>query len=101
MQTVLIIDDEEKIRTLLTRIVSLEGFEVVHANTAKSALRLLESTHVDVILCDVKLPDAHGVELTQTIKSHYPHCEIILLTAYGTIHDGVQAMKNGAFDYIT
>lgn len=101
MQTVLIIDDEEKIRSLLTRIITLEGFEVISANTAKSALRLLESTYVDVILCDVKLPDAHGVELTKIIKEHYPYCEIIILTAYGTIYDGVQAMKNGAFDYIT
>lgn len=101
MPKVLIIDDEEKIRTLLARIISLEGFEVAEAGDAKTALKKLETTEVDVIICDVKLPDASGVTLAGTIKEKYPVTEIILLTAYGNIPDGVQAIKNGAFDYIT
>ncbi|MGV8138807.1 MAG: sigma-54-dependent transcriptional regulator [Mangrovibacterium sp.] len=101
MKKVLIIDDEEKLRTLLSRIISLEGFEVLQASDCKTALKKLEQTIIDVILCDVKLPDCNGVELSKNIKDQYPLSEIILLTAYGNISDGVQAIKNGAFDYIT
>ena len=53
-----------------------------------------------MILCDVKLPDGNGVDFVKQTKIKFPLLEIILLTAYGNIHDGVQAMKNGAFDYI-
>jgi len=56
---------------------------------------------IDVVICDVKLPDGSGVEFSKIIKDKYPSLEIILLTAYGNIEDGVQAIKNGAFDYIT
>ncbi len=101
LKKILIIDDEEKLRTLLTRILSLEGFEVLQAGDCKSALKRLEQNEIDVVLCDVKLPDGNGVELSKKIKEAYPAIEIILLTAYGNIPDGVQAIKNGAFDYIT
>ncbi len=101
MNTVLIIDDEEKLRSLLSRIISLEGFTVLEAGTVKAGLKILQKEAVDVLLCDVKLPDGNGVTITKEIKLQYPLLEIILLTAYGNIADGVQAMKNGAFDYIT
>ena len=101
MKKILIIDDEEKLRTLLTRIISLEGFEVVQAGDCKTAFKKLEQTDIDVVLCDVKLPDGNGIELSTKIKDKFPLVEIILLTAYGNIPDGVQAIKNGAFDYIT
>ncbi len=101
LKKVLIIDDEEKLRTLLTRIISLEGFEVIEAGDCKMAIKKLEQADIDVVLCDVKLPDGSGVELAKKIKDKYPLIEIILLTAYGNIPDGVQAIKNGAFDYIT
>ncbi len=101
MNVVLIIDDEEKLRHLLKRVISLEGFEVLEADTAKSALKKLDQHAVDVVLCDVKLPDANGVALAKSVKEKFPLLEIILLTAYGNVSDGVQAMKNGAFDYIT
>jgi DNA-binding NtrC family response regulator len=98
---ILIIDDEEKLRKLLVRIIGLEGFEVFEASTCKAGLKKLEQTEIDVVLCDVKLPDGSGVELVKEIKAHHHSTEIILLTAYGNIEDGVQAIKNGAFDYIT
>ncbi len=101
MNKVLIIDDEEKLRSLLSKIISLEGFEVVQAADAKKGLQKLETNDIDVIICDVKLPDSSGVELSKIIKDKYPATEIILLTAYGNIPDSVQAIKNGAFDYIT
>jgi DNA-binding NtrC family response regulator len=101
MNKILIVDDEEKLRTLLARIISLEGYEVLQAADIKTARKKLEQADIDVVLCDVKLPDGNGVEFSQTIKNKYPLIEIILLTAYGNIPDGVQAIKNGAFDYIT
>jgi DNA-binding NtrC family response regulator len=100
MNKVLIIDDEEKLRQLLTRVISLEGFTVLEANDLRSAQKILDKEPVDIILCDVKLPDGNGVGFIKEVKSKYPSVEIILLTAYGNIPDGVQAIKNGAFDYL-
>lgn len=97
----LVIDDEERLRKLLARILQLEGFDVFEAPTARDGLRRLEHDAIDVVISDVKLPDINGIELTKTIRSKYPATEIIVLTAYGTINDGVTAIKNGAFDYIT
>ena len=101
MRKVLIIDDEDKIRTLLKRIISLEGFEVLEASDCKTAQKILEVANIDVVLCDVKLPDGNGLEFARKNKEKFSSMEIILLTAYGNIPDGVQAIKNGAFDYIT
>ena len=100
MNSILIIDDEEKLRLLLKRIISLEGFTVLEANNIVSAQKVLEKEPVDVVLCDVKLPDGNGVDFVRTIRQSYPMLEIILLTAFGNVPDGVQAMRNGAFDYI-
>jgi two-component system, NtrC family, response regulator len=97
---ILIIDDEEQLRTLVKRIVALEGFTVIEAPNLHDARKLLERGDIDVILCDVKLPDGSGVNFVKEIRPKFPLLEIILLTAYGNIKDGVQAMKNGAFDYI-
>lgn len=101
MGTVLIIDDEEKLRTLLGRIISLEGFTVLQAGTIKAGTKIMQKEQVDVLLCDVKLPDGNGVDFAEQVKAQFPFSEVILLTAYGNIADGVQAIKNGAFDYIT
>jgi DNA-binding NtrC family response regulator len=99
---VLLIDDEEKLRGLLARIIGLEGIEILQAADLKSASRILDAHahQIDVVLCDVKLPDGNGVEFAGKIKTLYPLLEVILLTAYGNIPDGVLAIKNGAFDYI-
>ncbi len=101
MAKILIIDDEIKLRDLLARIIGLEGYDVVVAESCKSGLKKLEQQEIDAVLCDVKLPDGNGVDLVKEIKNKFPLTEIILLTAYGNIPDGVQAIKNGAFDYIT
>jgi len=97
---ILIVDDEEQLRSLLSRIIALEGFAVSEAGDLKTALKFLEKDHVDVILCDVKLPDGSGVDFVKDTRLRFPLVEIILLTAYANVGDGVQAMKNGAFDYI-
>ena len=101
MAKILIIDDEEQLRKLLARIIALEGYEVAEAADCAGGLRMLRRYEPDVVLCDVKLPDGNGVEMVERIKQAMPSAEVILLTAYGNIPDGVQAIKNGAFDYIT
>lgn len=98
--SVLIIDDEDKLRSLLIKIIAIEGYEVFEAADLKSGFKKIETNAPFVILCDVKLPDGNGVDFVAKVKSKYPEIEIILLTAYGNIPDGVQAIKNGAFDYI-
>lgn len=97
---ILIIDDEIKLLKLLGMILSQENFNVKEASTAHSAMTMLEQYEFDVVLSDVRLPDAFGVELVKSIKSKYPQQEIILMTAFGNITDAVQAMKNGAYDYL-
>ncbi len=101
MGKILIIDDESQLRNLLSRILGLEGYEVLQADTCKAGLKQLETGAPDVVLCDVRLPDGSGVKLVPQLKARRPECEVILLTAHGNIPDGVQAIKNGAFDYIT
>lgn len=101
MSKVLIIDDENQLRGLLVRIIGLEGYEVLQADSCKAGLKQLESANPEVVLCDVRLPDGSGVDLVLEMKRLKPLTEIILLTAHGNIPDGVQAIKNGAFDYIT
>ena len=101
MSKILIVDDEVQIRTLLSRMLELEGYEVCQAGDCRTALKQLEFQSPDVVLCDVFLPDGNGVDLVSSVKKTTPNVEIILLTAHGNIPDGVQAIKNGAFDYIT
>jgi two-component system NtrC family response regulator len=98
---ILLIDDEEKLRHLLKRIIGLEGYTVYEADSLKSGLRILEKEPIQVILCDVKLPDGNGIDFIEKIKPRFPLIEIIMLTAYGNIPAGVSAIKNGAFDYLT
>ena len=97
---ILIIDDEIKLLKLLGMILSQENFNVKEASTARSAMTMLEQYDFDVVLSDVRLPDAFGVDLVKSIKAKYPHLEIILMTAFGNIPDAVQAMKNGTYDYL-
>ena len=101
MDSILIIDDEPQIRKLLSRMMELEGYEVFQAADCQSTLKQLKLHNPQVVLCDVFLPDGNGVDMVTTIKKLYPELEVILLTAHGNIPDGVQAIKNGAFDYIT
>ena len=100
MNKILIIDDEPTIRMLLSRILELEGYEVLKAKDRISGYDLLRRNDVQVILCDVFLPDGNGVDMVPELIAISPKSKVILLTAHGNIPDGVQAIKNGAFDYI-
>jgi two-component system NtrC family response regulator len=100
IKKILIIDDEERLRSLISRILELEGYKVYQAGDGKSAIGLLDAEDIGVVIADVRLPDINGIELIKLIKGNNPAVEVINLTAYGNIADGVQAIKNGAFDYI-
>ena len=101
--TLLIIDDEARLRQLLAQVLELEGYTVLQAPDARRGLELLQQHAAEVllVLSDVKLPDGHGVDLLPRYKAAAPNAEVVLLTAFGTIADGVKAMKLGAFDYLT
>ena len=78
----------------------IEGYKVFGVGSLGAGEKIMATEDIDIIFCDVKLADGNGVAFTKEIKQQYPVTEIILLTAYGNIADGVQAIKNGAFDYI-
>lgn len=103
LKKILLIDDEDKLRQLLARIIQLEwdDLEVFQAANLKAGYQILKTKDIDVVLCDVKLPDGNGVEAVLEIKKLQPLAEVLLMTAFGQIPDGVQAIKNGAFDYMT
>ncbi|HEX2786612.1 MAG TPA: sigma-54 dependent transcriptional regulator [Ignavibacteria bacterium] len=98
---ILLVDDEVNIRILLEKILKLEGFEVVSVENATDGLKKLKNKYYPLVIADVKLPDVNGIKLTKQIKEEYPDTEVIVISAFGSIEDGVEAMKNGAFDYIT
>ncbi|WP_299761934.1 sigma-54 dependent transcriptional regulator [uncultured Pontibacter sp.] len=101
--TLLLIDDENNLRQVLARVLELEGYHVLQAKNTREGFELLENhaDEVEVVLSDVKLPDDNGLNILRRVKEKYPLPEVILMTAYGTIQDGVSAMKQGAFDYLT
>jgi len=98
---ILIIDDENELRKLLVKLLKLEDYTIYDADTGISGLNLLKREDISVVITDVRLPDINGIDLIAKIKEINPLCEVIVLTAYGTIEDGVTAIKEGAFDYIT
>jgi DNA-binding NtrC family response regulator len=98
---ILIIDDEKELRTLLSRLLKLDGYKVFEANDGEEGLNILNQEEIHVVISDVKLPGISGIDLIPKIKEINNKIEIVVLTAYGTITDGVTAIKRGAFDYIT
>lgn len=96
----LIIDDEPQLRNMLRRVFEGEGYLVVTAETGAQGLQRIKDASFPVVLCDVRLPDANGVELTRAIKALRPSSEVVVMTAFGSIPDAVQAMRNGAFQYL-
>jgi DNA-binding NtrC family response regulator len=98
---VLVIDDENELRKLLVKLLKLEDYSVYDAENGETGLSLLKKEDISVVITDVRLPDINGIDLISKIKEINPLCEVIVLTAFGTIENGVTAIKEGAFDYIT
>ena len=99
--SVLIVDDDDEIRNLCAAIVSNVGYTPLVASSAEEARVTLRRQKADLILLDLRLPDADGAALLKEIKKNHPDTEVVIITAYGTIRSAVAAMRLGARDYIT
>jgi len=99
-ERVLIVDDEEQMRDLLAKVLEKTGFQVAAAGDGAQALALLEKEPVDLVVTDVRMPGLGGMEALKAIKELNPDIIVIIMTAFGSIDQAVQAVKEGAYDYI-
>ncbi len=100
-EKILIVDDEEGMRRLLSRILVKEGYETFAASNGEEALRAIGQDHYDLVMTDIKMPGMGGLELLSELRAYDPRLPIIVITAYGTVESAVQALRAGAYDYIT
>jgi DNA-binding NtrC family response regulator len=100
-QTVLVVDDEPSARDLCRKILKVQGFRVEEAESAARALEILERSLIDIVLTDVCMPGMDGMELLKIIRSRFGGTDTVIMTGFGSIPAAVEAMKLGAYDYIT
>jgi len=100
LERILIVDDEEQMRELLTKVLEKNGYQVTAAGDGTQALALLEKEPVDLVVTDVRMPGLGGMEALKAIKELNPDIVVIIMTAFGSIDQAVQAVKEGAYDYI-
>ena len=101
MANILIIDDERAIRNTLKEILSYEGFGIEEAVDGEEGLRKLESKTFDMVLCDIKMPKVDGFEFLDRVSVSHPDLPVIMISGHGNIETAVEAVKKGAFDYIS
>ncbi|HEV2105642.1 MAG TPA: sigma-54 dependent transcriptional regulator [Candidatus Eisenbacteria bacterium] len=97
----LFVDDEASFRTLTSRELARSGYAVEQAANLDEARRLLARGAFDLVLLDIRMPDGSGLELLPEIHEQWPHTQVVLLTAYGTVEEAIRAMKQGAYDFLT
>ena len=97
---ILIVDDESEMRVALETTLKREKFQLICAEDGKQALDKMEDDDFDLILTDVRMPKVNGLELLRAVKERSPKTQVVMMTAYGTIDNAVEAMKEGAFDYL-
>lgn len=100
LRSVLIVEDEEIIRTSLREFLSEEGYDVAVAGTVGAALQVAKQRDFHVAICDVQLPDGDGVQLLRRLQQLNPGTSVMIITAYATVENAVEAFKSGAFDYL-
>jgi DNA-binding NtrC family response regulator len=99
--SILVVDDEESVRDSLSNWFLEDGYQVECAENAKKALLLIESSHFDIILADIKMPGMDGLEMLKRIKALKQDAIVIMMTAFATVNTAVMALKDGAYDYVT
>lgn len=99
--SILIVDDEESVRDSLYNWFIEDGYEVERAANAKSALQMFENRKFDIILADIKMPGMDGMEMHRRIKAMDRETIVIIMTAFASVDTAVQALKDGAYDYVT
>src|SRR5262245_19374107 len=101
MSNILIIDDERAIRKTLGEILSYEGYKIEEASDGEEGLKKFREKTFDVVLCDIKMPKLDGLEFLDKAREANPDVPIIMISGHGTIETAVEAVKKGAFDYIS
>ena len=101
MKKILAVDDDQNICILLNKFLSKKGYQVFTANDGVEAVKILQKEKVDLILCDFRLPDEDGLELLGKFKDISPQTQVIIITGYSHVKIAVQAIKAGAYDYVT
>lgn len=101
MLKILVVDDEEGIRSYIAEVLEMEGYQVSTAADGEEANRLLQESDYTLLLTDLKMPNMDGMELLQVVKQRQPNLSVIVLTAHGTVDTAVEAMKLGAFDFLS
>ncbi|MEO5893796.1 MAG: sigma-54 dependent transcriptional regulator [Ferruginibacter sp.] len=101
MASILIIDDEKAIRKTLSEILSYEGYKIEEAADGEEGLKKFNATTYDVVLCDIKMPKMDGIEFLEKARLVNPDVPVIVISGHGNIETAVEAVKKGAFDYIS
>lgn len=101
MSNILIIDDEKAIRKTLTEILSYEGYKIEEAGDGEEGLKKFKEKAFDVVLCDIKMPKLDGLEFLDKARESNPDVPVIMISGHGTIETAVEAVKKGAYDYIS
>src|SRR5690606_37836176 len=101
-KTILIVDDERSIRHTLKDILGFEGYDILEAEDGPKAVEIIDSrTQIDCILCDIKMPKMDGIEVLEYAIKQRPQTPVIMISGHGDIDTAVDAVKRGAFDYIS
>ncbi len=101
VRTILVVDDENSQRVILTGYLKQKGYGVLEAKSAEEGIEAVKKNVIDIILTDYKMPGKSGLDLLKEAKQINPETSVVVITAFGTIEDAVKAMKEGAYDYLT
>src|SRR5438270_5297732 len=98
---VLIVDDEPNLRKILSAQLTRDGYDVMIAEDGEQGLSMLKEHHIDMVITDLKMPKVDGMTLLKEALREDPELPIVMITAHGTVDTAVEALKSGAFDYLT
>ncbi|MBD3307470.1 response regulator [candidate division KSB3 bacterium] len=98
---ILVVDDEENMRYMLQLTLEDEGYEVELASNGAEGIEKVHAEHFDFVICDIRMPKANGLEVLASVTESSPHTPVIMISAFGTLDTAIQAMKEGAYDYVS